>query len=55
LLCGLPNSPEKTVVTEQFNTCLKKGRGLGKASLALIEATALTRYDAARRAVEAAR
>jgi hypothetical protein len=35
LLCGLPNSPEKTVVTEHFNTCLKKGRGLGKASLAL--------------------
>jgi hypothetical protein len=38
LLCGLPNSPEKTVVTEQFDTCIKKGRGLGKASLALIEA-----------------
>jgi len=24
LLCGLPNSPEKTVVTEQFG--IKKGR-----------------------------
>jgi hypothetical protein len=38
LLCGLPNSPEKTVVTEQFDTCFKKGRGLGRKSLDLIEA-----------------